>query len=65
MFLGKFLQCVDAFVDDLRWDEKDLSKREKIRELKLTNEEWVRVSTFLGLLSVRHSTIYKSKPDTR
>jgi hypothetical protein len=47
-----FLQCVDAFVDELRWEEQDSTKRDKIRELKLTSEEWVRVNTFLGLLSV-------------
>jgi len=43
--------CVDAFVDELRWEEQDSTKRDKIRELKLTSEEWVRVNTFLGLLS--------------
>ena len=47
-----FRQSVDAFVDELRWEEQDSSKRDKIRELKLTKEEWVRVETFLGLLSV-------------
>jgi hypothetical protein len=47
-----FLQCIDAFVDELRWEEQDSTKRNKIRELKLTSEEWVRVNTFLGLLSV-------------
>lgn len=46
------LQCVDAFVDELRWEEQDSAKRDKIRELKLTSEEWVRVGTFLDLLSV-------------
>ena len=46
-------QCVDIFVDELRWEEQDSAKRDKIRELKLTSEEWVRVNTFLGLLSVR------------
>jgi hypothetical protein len=28
-------------------------KRHKIRDLKLSDDEWVRVSAFLGLLSVR------------
>jgi hypothetical protein len=48
-----FSQCVDVFVDELRWEEQDSAKRDKIRELKLTSEEWARVNTFLGLLSVR------------
>jgi hypothetical protein len=47
-----FRQSVDAFVDELRWEEQDSSKRDKIRELKLTKEEWIRVETFLGLLCV-------------
>ncbi|KAF8237267.1 hypothetical protein L208DRAFT_1248424, partial [Tricholoma matsutake] len=44
--------CVDAFVDELRWEEQDSTKRNKTCELKLMSEEWVRVNTFLGLLSV-------------
>jgi len=52
VLITSFPQCVDAFVDELRWEEQDSSKRDKIRELKLTSEEWVRVNTFLGLLSV-------------
>jgi hypothetical protein len=32
-------------------------KRDKIRELKLTSEEWTRVNLFLGLLSVRFPVI--------
>lgn len=51
-------QCVDSFVDDLRWEERDSAKRDKLRELKLTSEEWARVTTFLGLLSVRLTFIY-------
>jgi hypothetical protein len=47
-----FSQSVDAFVDELRWEEQDSSKRDKIRELKLTTEEWARVNIFLDLLSV-------------
>jgi hypothetical protein len=43
-------------VDELRWEEQDSAKRDKIRELKLTSEEWEQVNTFLGLLSV--STIF-------
>jgi hypothetical protein len=40
-------------VDELRWEEQDLGKRDKLREMKLSAEEWARVNTFLGLLSVR------------
>jgi hypothetical protein len=49
------LQCVDKFVDELRWEENDSSKCDKIRELKLNTEEWGRVGTFLDLLSVGSS----------
>ena len=45
-------QCVDAFIDELRWEEQDLAKCDKLRELKLSSEEWARVNIFLGLLSV-------------
>ena len=44
---------MDTFVDELRWEEQDSAKRDKIRELKLMGEEWVQVNMFLGLLSVR------------
>ncbi|KAF8240516.1 hypothetical protein L208DRAFT_1231977 [Tricholoma matsutake] len=44
--------CIDAFVDELRWEEPDSAKRDKIRELKLTSKEWAWVNIFLGLLSV-------------
>ena len=43
---------VDVFVDELRWEEDDSVTRDKIRELKLTSDEWVRVTIFLGLLGV-------------
>jgi hypothetical protein len=48
-----YSQSVDVFVDELRWEETDGSKRDKIRALKLDNDEWQRVNIFLGLLSVR------------
>jgi hypothetical protein len=48
------LQCVDDFIEELYWEEKDHAKRYKIRDLKLTNDEWARVGAFLGLLSVSH-----------
>lgn len=47
-----FPQCIDTFIDELRWEEQDSTKHDKIRELKLMREEWERVDTFLGLLSV-------------
>jgi hypothetical protein len=47
-----FLQCVNAFVDELQLEEQDSTKHDKIHELKLMSEEWVWVNTFLGLLSV-------------
>lgn len=40
MVLTTSLQCVDNFVDELRWEEADSEKRDKIRELKLNGEEW-------------------------
>ena len=43
---------MDTFIDELQWEEQDSAKRDKIRELKLTSEEWARVTTFLGLLAV-------------
>ncbi|KAF8230431.1 hypothetical protein L208DRAFT_1281721 [Tricholoma matsutake] len=46
------IKCIDAFVNELHWEEQDSVKHDKIRELKLTSEEWLRVNTFLGLLSV-------------
>jgi hypothetical protein len=66
MVLTTSLQCVDNFVDELRWEEADSEKRDKIRELKLNGEEWGRVNTFLGLLSVRLSkvTIHLSHSDS-
>jgi hypothetical protein len=40
------------FVDELRWEETEPAKRDKIRALKLDDEEWKRVDMFLGLLAV-------------
>ena len=55
MFIICFPQCVDVFINELRWKEQDPIKHDKLRELRLTSEEWLRVigNTFLGLLSVR------------
>lgn len=41
------------FINELRWDESDGQKRDKIHALKLNKEEWERVNTFLDLLTVR------------
>ena len=51
-YIYSSLQCIDAFIDELRWEEQDSAKRDKICELKLTSKEWVHVGTFLDLLSV-------------
>ena len=45
-------QYVNVFIDELCWEEQDSVKCDKIRELKLTSEEWECTNTFLGLLSV-------------
>ncbi|KAG6874678.1 hypothetical protein C0993_012652, partial [Termitomyces sp. T159_Od127] len=42
---------IDTFVDELRWEESDSSRRDKIRALKLDKEEWKRVGSFTDLLS--------------
>ncbi|KAG6881252.1 hypothetical protein C0993_002233, partial [Termitomyces sp. T159_Od127] len=41
---------VDTFVEELRWEETDPSKRDKIRALKLTKDEWTWVHSFTDLL---------------
>ncbi|KAG6876029.1 hypothetical protein C0993_006142 [Termitomyces sp. T159_Od127] len=41
---------VDTFVEELRWEETDPSKHDKIRALKLTKDEWTRVHLFTDLL---------------
>ena len=46
------LQSVDTFVDELRWEETDTAKRDKIRALKLDGDEWQCVDMFCGLLAV-------------
>jgi hypothetical protein len=43
------------------WDETDFTKCDKIRELKLSSEEWERVNMFLGLLSVCSQFIVASQ----
>jgi hypothetical protein len=46
------LQHINNFIDKLCWEETDSAKRAKLRELKLSCEEWEQVNVFLGLLSV-------------
>jgi len=45
-------ECIDNFVDELRYEETNSRKRDKIRDLKLDSEEWGRVHLFLGLLGI-------------
>jgi hypothetical protein len=35
-------------------EEKDLAKRQKIDDLRLSDDEWERVQLFNDLLAVRH-----------
>ena len=56
-------KCVDEFIDELHWEEKDSAKRDKIPELKLIPEEWDRVKLFQGLLAVGLQFKYLSMPD--
>ena len=39
VFIVCFLQFIDAFVDELRWEEDNSAKHDKIHELKLRGEE--------------------------
>ncbi|KAG6870218.1 hypothetical protein C0995_014544 [Termitomyces sp. Mi166 len=41
---------INTFVDELCWEETDSSKRDKIRALKLDEEEWKQVSSFTDLM---------------
>lgn len=45
-------QHVDTFISELRWEETDISKRDRIHALKLNKNEWANVSIFLSLLAV-------------
>ena len=46
-------QHIDTFISELRWEETDISKRDKIHALKLDRDEWANVTVFLSLLAVR------------
>ncbi|KAF8233520.1 hypothetical protein L208DRAFT_1266521, partial [Tricholoma matsutake] len=45
---------VDTFVYEIGREEKDLSKRKKIDDLRLSDAEWERIGLFNDLLAVRH-----------
>jgi hypothetical protein len=45
-------QHVDTFISELRWEETDTSKRDKIHALKLDKNEWANIAIFLSLLAV-------------
>ena len=49
---------MNTFVYEIGQQEDDLSKRVKIDALKLTDEEWARVSLFCDLLSVSHLSLF-------
>jgi hypothetical protein len=46
---------VDTFIDELRWEEQDSAKRDKIRELKLTSDV-----TGVDPITIRQSLIPSS-----
>jgi hypothetical protein len=46
------VQHVDVFVYEMGLQERNLSKRAKIDNLRLSTEEWTRVGQFADLLSV-------------
>ena len=46
-------QHIDTFISELRWEETDISKCNKIHALKLDRDEWANVTVFLSLLAVR------------
>ena len=45
-------QHIDTFINELRWEETDTSKRDKIHALKMDRNEWANVTIFLSLLAV-------------
>jgi hypothetical protein len=45
-------QHIDTFISELRWEETNISKRDKILALKLDRNEWANVAIFLSLLAV-------------
>ena len=46
---------MDTFVYEIGREEKDLAKRQKIDDLRLSGREWERVRLFNDLLAVRHT----------
>ena len=59
MICADIFQSIDTFVDEVHWEETDGAKCDKVRALKLDNDEWQRVSLFLGLLAVCVSYRFK------
>ena len=51
-YMLKSFQHFDTFIDELRWEETDSLKCNKLTELKLDEDEWNRVTNFIYLLSV-------------
>ncbi|KAM6496374.1 hypothetical protein JOM56_009080 [Amanita muscaria] len=43
-------QCINEYVDEIRWEETEPANRDKVRSLKLSGEEWARIKLFLDLL---------------
>jgi hypothetical protein len=48
-------QFVDTFVYEIGREEKDLAKRQKIDDLRLSDHEWEQIGLFNDLLAVRHT----------
>jgi hypothetical protein len=46
---------VDTFVYEIGREEKDLAKRQKIDDLRLSDHEWEQIGLFNNLLAVRHT----------
>ena len=46
-------QFVDTFVYEIGREEKDLAKRQKIDDLRLSDREWEQIGLFNDLLAVR------------
>ncbi|KAL0565923.1 hypothetical protein V5O48_016097 [Marasmius crinis-equi] len=57
-------QFVDTFVYEIGLLETNTEKRRKIDALKLSDEEWERVQTFLNLLAYANSAQHMFSSDT-
>ena len=47
------LQYVNTLVYEMGLEEKNLKKRQKLNQLRLSQEEWERLDLFANLLAVR------------